>query len=71
MSEEMGWLVEHADSAASVPMYFAGVDWARNPACMEWSADHQRAVRFARRVDAEHAMRGYLDFVRICEHRWD
>ncbi len=41
---EEGWVIEHADSEVSRPMYWAGHN--------RWSDDHAAAVRFARQEDA-------------------
>lgn len=62
-SEEAGWVIEHYDSQVSVPAYFA---------CISWSTDNLRAVRFARKEDAQR-MSNYLfpgEPHRIADHMW-
>jgi len=68
--EETGWLIELASRSPSAPIYFA-------PNCVSteknWSASPMRAIRFARREDAEALatyLVGDLNQVRIVEHRW-
>lgn len=41
---EEGWLIEHADSGAEYPMYWAGNN--------RWTNGHAGAIRFAREADA-------------------
>jgi hypothetical protein len=61
---ELGWVIEGAWSPPSTPEYWAGSS--------AWTSDHMKALRFARREDAEQA--AYLMCtglnVRICEHAW-
>lgn len=62
-NEETGWVIERADSEPSRPMYYAGKDW---------SYDNLKAVRFARKQDAE-AMCRYMfpgEPHRIADHMW-
>lgn len=70
-AEETGWVLEELDSPTSEPHYFstAGIMFADKPC---FSPDHLKALRFARREDAEAFARcyGQIEFVRICEHRW-
>jgi hypothetical protein len=74
MSEqpESAWLVEFGDSPTDAPLYLVAIDWPRGEgtALARWGRDHNEAVRFSRRVDAERAMSGALEKVRICEHGW-
>jgi hypothetical protein len=61
--EETGWVIERADSEPSRPMYYAGFDW---------SYDNLKAMRFARRQDAE-LMSRYMfpgEPHRIADHMW-
>lgn len=67
-SSEAGWLIEDADSRASKPAYlsFSG-------RVVEWVLDHNKAIRFARREDAEAfalMWNGTVDGLRIAEHQW-
>ena len=60
---ETGWVIEREDSEPSRPMYFAGVNW---------DYDNLKAVRFARKIDAETMCR-YLfpgEPHRIADHMW-
>lgn len=71
MTDEIGWVIERADSEPSAPKYWAAgqQDPQRTSA---WTSNHMQAIRFARKLDAERvaerAMKG-ID-VRICEHAW-
>jgi hypothetical protein len=61
--EETGWVIEREDSEPSRPMYYAGFDW---------SYDNLKAMRFARRQDAE-LMSRYMfpgEPHRIADHMW-
>jgi len=65
---ESGWLIEDADSPAYAPAYFAG-----GPAGPAFTPDHFKAMRFARKDDAEAfalMSSGTLDGVRIAFHEW-
>ncbi|MDE2232538.1 MAG: hypothetical protein KGJ90_00200 [Patescibacteria group bacterium] len=60
---ETGWLIEREDSDPSRPMYYAGT---------EWSYDNLKAIRFARREDAERMSRYMFpgEPHRIADHMW-
>lgn len=64
MSYGHGWVIEGAWSHVQTPDYWVGSS--------AWSPDHNRALRFARKQDAEQAASMMLDGlrVRICEHAW-
>lgn len=59
-----GWVIEGAWSHVQTPDYWVGSS--------AWSQDHTRALRFARKQDAEQAAAMMLDGirVRVCEHAW-
>ena len=64
---ETGWVIEHAESQTSRPIYWAG--WG-------WSIDHMAAIRCARKIDAERLRMSIDDFMgadrhRVAEHGWD
>lgn len=63
MTTEFAWVIERGDSPPHSPTYWTGPD--------RWSQDHQDAVRFARKQDAErvacHTGQGYH---RVAEHGW-
>lgn len=61
---DYGWVIEGAWSHVQSPDYWVGSS--------AWSQDHNRALRFARKQDAEQAAAMMLDGVkvRICEHAW-
>ena len=63
-SVNYGWVIEGAWSHVQSPDYWVGSS--------AWSQDHNRALRFARKQDAEQAAAMMLDGirVRICEHVW-
>lgn len=66
---ESGWVIEDGASPVSAPTYFAGS--ASGPI---FTPNHDLAMRFARRADAESfalMSQGSLDGVRICEHQWE
>ena len=63
MPAETGWVIEREDSEPSRPMYYAGFNW---------SYDNLKAIRFARKVDAE-TMSRYMfpgEPHRIADHMW-
>jgi len=70
---ETGWLLEHGDSPTNSPRYWAAgqIDPSRSSA---WTENHNHAIRFARRIDAERVatrlMRKIPLEVRICQHEW-
>ena len=61
------WVIEGAWSETSVPMYWTGFTL--------FSEDHERAIRFARKEDAERVFEQIPGLssmnVRFCEHGWD
>lgn len=61
---EYGWVIEGAWSSADKPEYWVGSS--------AWSQDSLKALRFARRQDAQQTADLMLDgvSVRICEHAW-
>lgn len=70
--EELGWLIEHAHSAVSAPLYYCGGMDSPTTAA-RWSSNSHDAIRFARQVDAERACKAGLDAEakhRIAEHAW-
>lgn len=70
MATEYGWLIEDAtDDGRPGPRYYA-----LNPATAEfWTLDHNEALRFARKIDAEWFCE-YLGVneqpIKIVEHGW-
>lgn len=69
--EDMAWLIEREDSDPAAPKYWSGKD--RDPTRYSaWTSNHQQAIRFSRKIDAERvvsrALKGVA--VRICEHGW-
>lgn len=68
MSTESGWVIEHQRSQLSAPEYWGGG--------YDWYPDNMKAIRFARKVDAER-VRSTLDMDdydpelhRVCGHSW-
>lgn len=63
-SEESGWVIELAASEPCSPQYWAGSSL--------WVPEHLKAIRFARKQDAQQAADFMLDGmkIRICEHGW-
>lgn len=61
---EYGWVIEGGWTDIDKPEYWVGSS--------AWSGDHMRALRFARRQDAQQAADLMLAGVnvRICEHEW-
>lgn len=60
---EVGWVIEREDSEPSRPMYYAGT---------KWEYDNLKAIRFARKEDAQ-AMSRYMfpgEPHRIADHMW-
>jgi hypothetical protein len=58
-----GWVIEREDSEPSRPMYFTGINW---------DYDNLKAVRFARKEDAQ-TMARYMfpgEPHRIADHMW-
>lgn len=64
--DELGWVLERADSETSAPLYFAPVDAHAS----SWSTDPQKALRFARKIDASSMALAIGVDVRVCEHAW-
>lgn len=62
-TQESGWCVERG--AASSPMYLHVQNGLLN-----WTPDHMKALRFARRADAEQITEIVEDADRIAEHVW-
>lgn len=68
-SMEYGWVIEHHRSPVHSPEYWVGNGWDR---------DHLRAIRFARKEDAQRSLDGFDDDDplpgerphRIAEHGW-
>lgn len=61
--EESSWVIERGDSEPCAPLYYDGLGW---------TADHNLAIRHARKLDAERVavgLDGHQDH-RICEHIW-
>lgn len=66
---EIGWVIEHRRSPGYEPEYWAGNGWSKN---------NLRAIRFARKVDAERARDGFEEDDplpdeqphRVAEHGW-
>lgn len=68
-ADETGWVIEHASSESSKPLYWTGEGWGR------WSVDHAKACRFARREDAFKVSLSVGDTPadpphRVAEHVW-
>lgn len=60
---ETGWLIEGRTNMNNVPIWFAG------ESC--WTTDSLRAIRFARKVDAEKMMSFFRDSTSVAtEHQW-
>jgi hypothetical protein len=66
---KFAWVIEHGNSTAAEPHYFAGFDGF---SAFRWSRDHAEAVRFSRERDAAAVARGdrFGDRHRVCEHGW-
>ena len=69
-NRELGWVIESGDSEPCAPKYWAGH--------FSWSADHLKAIRFARMEDAKAVADSERDLAdgpamphRIAEHVWD
>lgn len=59
--DELAWLVERNSPAEYAYMDDCGI---------QWTSDPNKAMRFARRDDAEMFAAGSEDALRICEHMW-
>lgn len=69
MSIEYGWLIENGKQAGDGLAYrFIDNDAGGMPA---WTEDHNKALRFARRADAEQFAYHDEDAWRIVQHAWD
>lgn len=68
--DETGWLIEDAASPVSAPMY-AFLPESRLQRT-DWTRDHNKALRFARKQDATAFAHQFLELasVRIAEHGW-
>lgn len=69
---ELGWVIEHGDSDAATPRYWAaGQHDPSRPSA--WTENHIEAIRFARKDDAEKVARRSMKGipVRIAQHEWD
>lgn len=76
MPSESGWLIElkgtGGDEWLRNPLtYFAGLSYADGIITALWTTDHLRAVRFARKLDAEHAAEGLGVETTVADHIWD
>ena len=60
-----GWVVESSMSEPAQPLYLSRI---RVDGVPIWSPEHARAMRFARKQDAEQIEFAYA--VRIAEHAW-
>lgn len=63
-TREVGWLVEDGGTLAR-PRYRT-----MDQTGIHWTEDHNKAIRFARRADAEMFAAGDEDAWRITEHMW-
>lgn len=70
MKTSYAWVIEHGNSSAAEPQYFAGFDAFNH---FRWSRNHLDAVRFSREQDAGTVARGdrFGERHRVCEHGWD
>lgn len=70
MTTRFAWVIEHGNSTAAEPDYFAGFDAFKH---FKWTRNHLDAVRFLREQDATAVARGDRlgDQHRVCEHGWD
>ena len=63
---DFAWVIEHRLSPTHSPYYWAGNGW---------SVEHMKAIRFARKEDAERTRAGFDDEFalehRVAEHGWD
>ena len=64
---EAAWLIELGSSEPCAPRYWGGVNG--------WTSDHNKAIRYCRKVDAQSAAgsigeAAFHDSYRICEHAW-
>lgn len=66
---QFAWLIEAAESPVSHPLYWRGSFGDERD---HWTDDHLKAVRLARKEDAEAVATGVLSgyAVRIAEHGW-
>lgn len=69
MATEFGWLIENGKKQGDGLAYrFINNDLGGIP---DWTEDHNKALRFARREDAEQFAHHDEDAWRIVEHAWD
>lgn len=63
-----GWLIELKSTVFPVPHYYG----ENEEGVLGWTAEHMKAIRFARRVDAELVIRceGWTE-ASAAEHAWD
>lgn len=76
-ADDSGWLIERADSEPAEPWYWsAGAYWLEpitDPGRLAaWTQNHNEAIRFARKDDAEKLAKRLLTHVevRVCQHVW-
>lgn len=77
MIEEVGWVIERAETKPEIMMYFGfHIDVIQGVEIKGWSwyTDNLKATRFSRRIDAELAWQcvtqSGLEHVDISEHMW-
>lgn len=66
---EYAWVIERGNSPINEPEYWTGIGWSK---------DNLRAIRFARKVDADRALSGFDEDDplpgqpehRVAEHGW-
>jgi len=64
MEQETGWLIETADSTRAPR-------WWAPQADMQWTSDASKALRFARKEDAETMIEFIcIDRAKATEHMW-
>jgi hypothetical protein len=65
---EFGWLIELKSSVSPTPTYYG----ENEEGVLGWTADHMKALRFARREDADLVIRceGWTEAF-AAEHGWD
>ena len=63
---EYAWVIERGDSSLNRPVYFTG------GSIFQWEVDHEKAIRFSRREDAERLANGAYGELptRVVEHGW-
>ncbi|QDY99066.1 hypothetical protein FQ775_01035 [Nitratireductor mangrovi] len=63
---EAGWVLERADSDTAAPLYYAPCGGHGE----QWSHNHLKALRLARREDGEALAEALAIEVRVAEHEW-